>query len=476
MILQYTESTPAAATAIRLVTADHIDKTYGETLATASAKTPGAIATDPQAAGALLLGIGEGSAKSAFHAGRKFVNGLAEGAESIAIDVSAIASTSERADSAPLLAFLRGLHVGTYRTDLWKGERPGEVLAEAVIYVTGGVSGQVERCIVEATAMARGQCAAMHLVDRPANAKRPMDVAAYVSDLGEKHGFEVELLDAEALEIRGFGGVLAVGRASAHPPCVLVLRYGAKSSGYHLGLVGKGITFDSGGISIKASKNMGFMKSDLGGAAAVLGTFVAVAESGLDVELSALLGVAENVIGGDAYLPSDVIRNYGGKTIEITDTDAEGRLVMADCLAYLPEIASPDFTIDVATLTGSAVQTFGYEAAAMFTHDDVVAEAFAKTGERFAERVWRLPLWESYEEHLRSDVADIKHFHGLPIAGAINAAKFLEYFAADKSRWMHLDIAPVAFAASEFAKDRAATGYGVTLLTEYLRTKTADVA
>ena len=231
------------------------------------------------------------------------------------------------------------------------------------------------------------------------------------------------------------------------------------------------MTFDTGGISIKASKNMGFMKSDLGGAAAVLGTFIAAAKLGLAVELTGLIPVAENVINGGAYLPSDVIRNYGGRTIEITDTDAEGRLMMADALAYFPEVAEVDFTIDVATLTGSAVQTFGYACGALFTHDDSVYEAFARQYPASGERVWRLPLWEVYDADLASDVADVKHYHGLPVAGAINAAKFLEYFAADKSRWMHLDIAGVAFGTSSFTKDRAATGYGVALLSSFLQNR-----
>ena len=485
MTLEYAATRPPGQPLVRAATVAQVTDQYQDDLGMAIAKTPGTLVPAPDAPREYVLGIGDGTVAPALHSGRKFVRELPGSTEALAIDVSAYLRPHEpgvRLPQEPLVAFLRGLYLGTYQVDLWKGDRPGPHLPEATLTVVAeGVSGfsesetatRLRAALHEAGALAKGQAAAMHLVDRPANAKRPRDVAQYVTDLGAAHGFEVEVVDAEALEIQGFGGILNVGRASAHPPYLLKLRYG-RSGGYHVGFVGKGITFDAGGVSIKDAKNMGFMKSDLGGAAAVLGTFVAVAELGLGVELTGLLGVAENVIDGDAYLPSDVIRNYGGKTIEITDTDAEGRLVMADCLAYLPEIATPDFTIDVATLTGSAVQTFGYEAAALFTHDDAEAEAFAKTGEATGERVWRLPLWEVYDKHLRSDVADVKHFHGLPIAGAINAAKFLEYFAADKTRWMHLDIAPVAFAASDFTVDRAATGYGVTLLTAYLQSKASS--
>ena len=482
MTLEYAAQRPAGPPIVRVTLTPDAPDPSPDRLGEAVAKTPGNLVADADRPGGYRLGGGSGGVAEALHAGRKFVRDLPEDTSVLTLDVSAYLETNDPGTApypAPLAAFLRGCCLGTYRVDLWKGERPEPKLQNATISVTAAVPGfsesetarQLQAALENAQALAKGQAAAMHLVDRPANAKRPRDVAEYVAQLGKVHGFGVEVVDAEALEIQGFGGILNVGRASAHPPCLLKLSYGTRK-GFHLGLVGKGITFDSGGISIKASKNMGFMKSDLGGAAAVLGAFVSVAELGLPVRLTGLLGVAENVIGGDAYLPSDVIRNYGGKTIEITDTDAEGRLVMADCLAYLPEVATPDFTIDVATLTGSAVQTFGYEAAALFTHDDAEAEAFAKTGDAIGERVWRLPLWEVYDKHLRSDVADVKHFHGLPIAGAINAAKFLEYFAADRSRWMHLDIAPVAFAASEFTVDRAATGYGVTLLTEYLKTKT----
>ncbi len=468
---------------IRLITAEQIGHDFEGSLGAAFAKTKGTLVTDPNDAAVLLLGIGDGGVRDAQFSARKLVTALRDLPQDLRIDAGILSSpTSRDASHEPLdstldafKAFVRGLWLGAYQLDLWKGERPVDVLAETKIDIDGVDGGASDRdalavAVEEARALALGQLAAMHLVDRPANAKRPMDVADYITEFGTRHGFGVEVFESEALEIQGFGGILAVGRASTHPPCLVKLTYGGVSSAHHLGLIGKGVTFDTGGISIKASKNMGFMKSDLGGAAAVLGTFVAAAELSLPVTLTGLIPLAENVIAGNAYLPSDVIRNYGGKTIEITDTDAEGRMLLADALAYLPEVATPDFTIDVATLTGSAVQTFGYECAAAFTHDDEVYRALAAVGDAIGERIWRLPLWEEYEPELKSDVADIKHYHGLPVAGAINAAKFLEYFAADKSRWMHLDIAGVAFGASGFTKDRAATGFGVALLCSYLQT------
>ena len=451
---------------------------------TNAGKTPGRLdrAAVGDAGDRFVLSIGGASLKDCRTAGRKLVGAFAKTSiAQLEIDVEVLLG-GEAGGLTPkpysLSAFVEGLVQGTYTLKQWAAERPEPVLPETAITLyasraaaTAPVNTLGLGAVVEAAvAVGHGQVAAMHLVDRPANAKRPADVAQYARALGEKHGFAVEVVDAEALEIQGFGGILAVGRASAHPPCLLKLNYvGTAEPRYHLGLIGKGVTFDTGGISIKPSQNLQYMKSDLGGAAAVLGAFVAVAEQGLAVELSGLVPLAENAIAGDAYLPSDVIRNYGGKTIEITNTDAEGRLLLADALAYLPEFApTTDFAIDLATLTGSAVQTLGYTAAALFTHDDAAHDAMSSAGERAGERVWRLPLWDEYAPGIESDVADVKHFHALPIAGAINAAKFLEYFVADKARWMHLDIAGVAFGQTDFAKDRAATGFGVALLLAYL--------
>ena len=462
-------------------------------LATLAARKPGGLAAGA-GSGELIVGVGRASAKTAFVAGRKLGGALAEieALGAVALDLSGLAppqsddapevAASGRAGGAPLafgagelrasadelaVAFLRGLHVSTYRLGLWRGERPAVPLEGLRVDVLGIAGGDGRQVLAKAAALAAGQRAAMHLVDRPANAKKPADVAAYVVELAERHGFGVEVLDEEALEIQGFGGVLAVGKGSAHPPRLVKLHYRG-GGGYGLGLIGKGVTFDTGGISIKPSQNLGAMKSDLGGAAAVLGTFVSVAELGLGVELHGLLPLAENAVDGGAYLPSDVIRNYSGKTVEITNTDAEGRLLLADCLAYLPEWAQPDLTIDLATLTGSAVRTLGYAAGALFTHRADVVAALAEAGRPHGERTWPLPLWTEYDDDLESDVADVKHYHGKPITGAINAAKFLEYFVADRERWAHLDIAGVAFGNGEFSRDRSATGYGVALLTQFL--------
>lgn len=206
----------------------------------------------------------------------------------------------------------------------------------------------------------------------------------------------------------------------------------------------------------------------MGGAAAVLGTMELVAKLQLPVHLIGIVPSTENSVDAKSIRPSDVINSYSGKTIEIIDTDAEGRLILADGLAYMIRHFNPSILIDLATLTGSAVRTFGYHAAALFSSNDDLAGQLERTGARTGERVWRLPLWDIYKEDIKSDVADIRNFSGRPIAGAIGAAKFLEAFTEDHLAWAHMDIAGVAFTDSEFANQKSGTAFGVRLLAEFL--------
>ena len=249
------------------------------------------------------------------------------------------------------------------------------------------------------------------------------------------------------------------------------MEYKPKATGSQLptvGLVGKGVTFDTGGLSIKGSSNMHYMKSDMGGAAAVFGTMELIAKLKLPVHLVAIIPTTENCVDAKALKPGDVIGSYAEKTIEIIDTDAEGRLILADGIAYLNKNYSPDIMIDVATLTGSCVQTLGYEAGGLFTNNDDLALKLTNAGDRCGERLWRLPLWDSYEGDIKSDIADVKNYSGKPIAGAISAAKFLEFFTNKHTNWAHLDIAGVAFGDAEFYTQKTATAFGVRLLTDFI--------
>jgi leucyl aminopeptidase len=235
-----------------------------------------------------------------------------------------------------------------------------------------------------------------------------------------------------------------------------------------VGLVGKGVTFDTGGISIKPSSNMHLMKSDMGGAAAVLGTMELAAKLKLPIHLIGIIPSTENMVDGAGTKPGDVINTYLGKSIEVIDTDAEGRLILADGLAYMKKNFEPDHMIDLATLTGSVIMTLGYNAAGLFSNDDKLAEALLKAGDSTGERLWRLPLWEVYFEDIKSDVADIANLGNKPMSGAITAAKFLEFFTDKHLSWAHLDIAGVAMANNELGQSRLATAYGIRLLINFL--------
>ncbi len=314
----------------------------------------------------------------------------------------------------------------------------------------------------------------LDLMNAPGNFKTPLMLADWVTEQGRECGFKVRTVHVEDIEKEGLGALYAVGKGSPNPPVLLLLEYGEKSASTPVfGLVGKGITFDTGGISLKPSANMHYMKSDMGGAAAVLGAFMVAAQLKLPVRLIGAIPAAENMVDGIAVKPGDVITTYSGKTVEVTDTDAEGRLVLADALAYLLKEETPGVLIDLATLTGSIIRAIGTQAAGLFTSSDELAAALTTSGDACGERLWRMPMWEEYGSDLKSDVADLRNYTGKPMAESISAAKFLEHFTAAHPVWAHLDIAGMAFADSEFAQTKSATAYGIRLLTEFVEHWTA---
>lgn len=309
------------------------------------------------------------------------------------------------------------------------------------------------------------------LVDAPPNVKTPAYLGQWAKKSADEFDYECEIWDEKALKKDGFEAILAVGRGSQHESRLIKCTYKPKKSDtIDLVLVGKGITFDTGGLSIKGSTNLHYMKSDMGGAAAVLGAVELAAKLKLDLNVIGLVASAENAVDGKAYLPGDVIGSYSGKTIEIIDTDAEGRLALADALNYAVSEINPEVIVDLATLTGSAVRTLGYSAAALFSENDALVHRFSAIGKDIHERVWHLPMFDDLKEDIHSDIADIRNFSGKPIAGASAAAKFLEFFTEEHPGWVHLDIAGVAFGSSEYAKMKCASGYGVRLMVEFMKT------
>ncbi|MCF2486918.1 M17 family metallopeptidase [Dyadobacter sp. CY347] len=366
---------------------------------------------------------------------------------------------------------VNGIVLGGYDLQLYKTEpKPLSAFFRTgtLSVLTEKHSPSIDEALDVAQKTALVQMRIMDLMNAPSNYKNPSTLAEWATESGSKNGYKVTVFDKSRLEALGMHALLAVGKGSEAPPLMIVSEYEPEHYTKTIALVGKGVTFDTGGISIKTSANMHLMKSDMGGAAAVLGAVELAAQLKIPVRIIGVIPSTENSVDGLSMKPGDVIKSYAGKTIEVIDTDAEGRLILADGLSYAVREFKPDVVIDLATLTGSVIQTLGYEAAGLFTPNSELAEALSQAGDRTGERMWRLPVWDSYKEEIASDIADVKNYHGKPLAGAIVAAKFLEAFTDEHPAWAHLDIAGTAFGDTEFAPGRAGTAYGVRLLRAYL--------
>ena len=322
------------------------------------------------------------------------------------------------------------------------------------------------RAVVEAVVLART------LTNTPSMQKSPKWFSdRIVSAAAHRPGVTATVLDEVALADAGFGGVLAVGQGSERPPRLIELSWRPRGARTHVVLVGKGICFDSGGISIKPLDGMKLMRKDMGGAAAVCATVLAAADLEIPVRVTALAPLAENMVSGSSMRPGDVIRHYGGGTTEIMDTDAEGRLVLADALAYGAKRLKPDYLIDLATLTGASHVALGRRTAALFSGDDKLADLLEAAGDQAGEPVWRLPLPDDYLGLLRSDVADLSNIGQPSQAGAIVAALFLREFAGDRrDRWAHIDMSgPSWIDRHDGPLVKGATGWGVRILVRFLQ-------
>ena len=318
-------------------------------------------------------------------------------------------------------------------------------------------------------------CRARDLIHTPANIKTPLWMANQARAIASEYGLDINVLGGIAL--KEFGGLRAVGNSSPNPgPRFIHLTYtpkgGKKSSRIpHVVIVGKGITFDTGGISLKRPYDtMMAMKSDMAGAAAALAAISALPQLGAQVKVSVLMMCAENALSGSSQRPSDVIKHYGGKTVEVINTDAEGRLVLADGLAFADINLDPDYVVDIATLTGAATLGLGRQYAAMYTRNTQLARTISEIGERTGDRVWHMPLIDDYTDGLESDIADLNHTadKGHYGAGSVIAALFLEQFVGDR-QWVHLDIAGTARSESDSGENpKGGTGFGVRLLVEWL--------
>lgn len=313
------------------------------------------------------------------------------------------------------------------------------------------------------------QSAVRDLINAPSNYMTATDLANAAKASGKKYGYKVTVFGKEKLQQLGFGGLLGVNKGSSEPPTFSILEYKPTGKVHgKIAVIGKGVTFDTGGISLKPAENMGDMKADMSGAADVIGIVEIAARLKLPLHVIGAIPATDNKPSGTAQNPGDVLTTYSGITVEVDNTDAEGRLILADALTYIKEQYEPDAIIDLATLTGACVVALGNPVAGLFSNNDELADKLFKAGLRSGEKVWRLPLWDDYDKQIKSDVADVKNTGGRG-AGAITAAKFLEKFIGDHRAWAHLDIAGPAFPSMGGKQSKGSTGFGVRLVTEVLR-------
>ncbi|MDH2236584.1 leucyl aminopeptidase [Pigmentiphaga sp. GD03639] len=391
--------------------------------------------------------------------------------------VSALAAVPMQSADVRTRARLAAIAAGevTYRFDATFGKRDAvsrPKLARLVLAVERSEAREAEAGLREGSAIANGMSLARDLGNLPGNVCTPTYLGETAKKLGKSHKLKVEVLDRKQIEALKMGSFLSVARGSDEPPKFIVLRYegarqkpagrGKAAAGGPVVLVGKGITFDAGGISLKPAAGMDEMKYDMCGAASVFGTLRAVAELGLPLDVIGVVPACENLPSGRANKPGDVVTTMSGQTVEILNTDAEGRLILCDALTYV-ERFKPSTVIDIATLTGACVTALGHVNTGLFTPDDALADTLTSLSRQALDPVWRLPLDDDYQEQLKSNFADMANIGGPP-AGAVTAACFLSRYAKGY-RWAHLDIAGTAWRSG---KDKGATGRPVPLLTQYL--------
>jgi leucyl aminopeptidase len=324
-------------------------------------------------------------------------------------------------------------------------------------------SPKLDQALAQGQAIADGAALARTLGNLPGNVCTPAYLAETAQRLSREHGLGCRVLEREDMEKLGMNSLLSVAKGSRQPPKFIVLSHeGGKTGSRPLILIGKGITFDSGGISLKPGENMDEMKFDMSGAASVLGSILAAARMKLPLNLTVIVPAAENLPGGGASKPGDIVTSMSGQTIEILNTDAEGRLILCDALTYAERL-DPEAVIDVATLTGACVIALGHVATGLFSNDGKLALDILSAGRESLDRAWQLPLWDDYQEQIKSNFADMANIGGRP-AGSITAACFLSRFA-EKYKWAHLDIAGTAWKSGA---EKGSTGRPVPLLTHFL--------
>lgn len=436
--------------------------------------TPAAYAGKPlilaglgKAKGLTLERLRRAAALAATQASRLRQTDLAIGVPRLLFNKAEVPHLADHSETEFATALLEGAALAVYSFDKYKRADASPPLGQITLQSEEKAdSPSWKEGVRHAEILVESVWLARDLANAPGNELYPESFAAGAKALGRKLGFSVTVFNEKKIRALGMGGLAGVSQGSAKPPRFLVLTHGKKTTPGPTVLVGKGVTFDSGGISIKPSANMAEMKMDMSGAAAVLGAFNAAARLKLPVSLVGLIPVTENLPGGRALKPGDILRHYNGVTSEIDNTDAEGRLILADALAYATRY-HPRAVIDLATLTGAVVVALGHLATGLFGNEPTLLKALKDAGERTGERVWELPLFDEYGTLLKSEVADIKNVGGR-WAGAITGAMFLKRFIGPYP-WAHLDIAGTAIIEETTGYiPKGGSGVGVRLLTDYL--------
>lgn len=415
----------------------------------------------------MVLGCGKAAEDTPLNAwtdrgGSLLAKILASRADTVAVIVDEPGATP-----AAIAELAAGLRLRHYRFDRYKS-RTEEGPAELSVTLHVADPAAARRAVSDRGATVSGTLLARDLINEPANILGPVEFAARAVELG-RLGIDVEVLEPEMLARLGMNSLLCVAQGSDRPARLVVMQWrGGNVGGAPLAFVGKGVVFDTGGISIKPAASMEDMKGDMGGAAAVTGLMLALATRKAPVNAVGVIGLVENMPSGSAVRPGDIVRAMSGTTIEIINTDAEGRLVLADALWYTQDRFKPRFMINLATLTGAIVVALGHEHAGLFSNSDELAIQLLNAGLNANEKLWRMPLSPAYDKLIESKFADIKNTVGRP-AGSIGAAQFLQRFVNDVP-WAHLDIAGTAFGAGPSETNASwAPGFGVALLDRLVR-------
>ncbi|MCX7828517.1 MAG: leucyl aminopeptidase [Thermanaerothrix sp.] len=418
-----------------------------------------ALSISPSGVWVALAGIGDGSSRNVMAASAEAMRSLAlKGCSRVVV------ASSDLPDGG--LSVAEGAVLGTYRFTPYKAkDKDDRFVVPQEVYVMGGQESSME----EGAVLGESQNYTRDLANEPGNVVTPHELALRARELGERFGCQVTILDEVAMREKGMNAILAVGMGSSNPPRFIHIVRKAQSPKAKVALIGKGLTFDSGGLNIKPGDSMKTMKGDKSGACAVLGALLGACRLDLPVDIHVVIAAAENMPDGGAYRPDDIIKTYSGKTVEILNTDAEGRMTLVDAIAYACE-QDVDYVVDVATLTGACAVALGENTAGLFSPDDRLAEELARAFNASGERVWRLPLDDdTLRDSIKSQVADLAQC-GSRYGGAITAALLIGEFVSEGKRWAHLDIAGVDVVNENRGHlVKGASGFGARSLIRWMK-------